>query len=120
VAALSLVLVTGCAGRVDATSPRAVPTELHTREAYLDTPVITDDQGRSVEPRLTRREVEARLGRSRVVFRHAGRTCVLYPIIGTQRRDAFGSPVADEWELCFDASGRLAEKTRVRHQEVPE
>ncbi|HSL63745.1 MAG TPA: hypothetical protein VK874_03725 [Gaiellaceae bacterium] len=115
VAALPLVVLTGCAGRVDATSPGATPTELQTREAYLDTPVVTDDQGRAVEPGSTRREVEGRLGHSRVVYRHAGRTCLLYPIIGTQRRDEFGSPVADEWELCFDASGRLAAKALIRN-----
>ena len=122
VTGLSLLLValaSGCAGQVDATSSDTIPNELHTREAYLDTPVVTDDQARAVAPRSTRAEAEARLGRSHVGYRRGGRACTLYPIIGTQRRDAFGSPFADEWELCFDAAGRLAAKTRIRNADPP-
>ena len=112
-AGASLALVTACAG----THPAAesVPTELDTRDAYLDTPVITSVGADRVVLGTPRRAVARSLGVSHVGYRRAGRECTLYPIIGTQRRDRVGSPVADEWEFCFDASGRLAVKTLVRN-----
>jgi hypothetical protein len=113
----ALALCSGCASRVDATSTDTIPSEGHTREAYLDTPVVTDARVRAVPAGATRREVTARLGRAHVVYPRDGLTCVLYPILGTQRRDRFGSPFADEWELCFDEAGGLAARTRVRNEE---
>jgi hypothetical protein len=114
----SLVLLAGCGGQIGAAN-EPVPNELHTREAYLDTPLITDDSANAIPLRTTRAAVAGRIGRSHVGYRRAGRECRLYPIAGTQRRDAFGSPLADEWEFCFDAAGRLAVKTRIRNPRRP-
>ena len=112
-AGASLALVTACAGAPSAAE--SMPSELDTRDAYLDTPVITRAGADRVSLGTLRRAVASSLGVSHVRYRRAGRECTLYPILGSQRRDRFGSPVADEWEFCFDAFGRLAAKTLVRN-----
>ena len=107
-----VVLLTGC-GVPSRDALRTKPDESLTREAYLDTPVIVDDQGREIELRTTRDEVVRLLGRSRIAYPRLGLSCVLYPISGTERRDEFGSPAADEWEFCFDESDRVRTRLRV-------
>jgi hypothetical protein len=67
----------------------------------------------------TRAEVTETLGApSSFTYRRGRRArdgdCVVYPIAGTQRRDAFGGIEADEWELCFGPAGRLTSKRRIR------
>lgn len=89
------------------------PDEGLTREAYLDTPLIDDSQGRAIERRTPRGALFQRLGRSRVVYPRGELMCVLYPIRGTERRDDFGSPMADEWEFCFDDSDQLLTRRRI-------
>lgn len=106
------MLLAGC-GVPSRDALRTKPDEMLTREAYLDTPVIADDQGRGIALRMTRDEVFRRLGPSRVAYPRLSLSCVLYPISGTERRDDFGSPAADEWEFCFDDSDRVRTRLRV-------
>ena len=84
-----------------------------TREAYLDTPLIDDGQARAIERSTSRAEVFERLGRSHVGYPRGASTCFLYPIRGTERRDAYGSPAADEWEFCFGAADQLVVRRRI-------
>ncbi len=106
------VLLTAC-GVPNRDVLQTKPDEGLTREAYLDTPLIDDSQGRAIERRTSRSALFEGLGRSRVVYPRGGLECVLYPVRGTERRDDFGSPVADEWEFCFDDSDSVASATRV-------
>lgn len=92
---------------------RTKPDETLTREAYLDTPVIAEEQGREIALRTPREEVFRRLGASRIAYPRLGLGCVLYPISGTERRDEFGSPAADEWEFCFDDSDRVRTRLHI-------
>jgi hypothetical protein len=92
---------------------REEPDERLTREAYLDTPLIEDARAREIERGASRAEVFERLGRSRVGYPRGLSTCFLYPIRGTERRDAFGSPAADEWEFCFGAADELVVRRRI-------
>lgn len=92
---------------------RTKPDEGLTREAYLDTPLIEDDQGRAIELGTTRGALFKALGQSQVVYPRGRLTCVLYPIRGTERRDDFGSPMADEWEFCFDDSDHVRKRRRI-------
>jgi hypothetical protein len=91
-----------------------MPTEAETRDAYFNTPVITDDSGRAVKLGI-RRAALFRLfeGRAAIAYRRGARECVVYPIIGTQRWDSHGVPVAAEWEFCFDRGNRLVAKRRL-------
>lgn len=107
-------LVSGCG---TSATRSARPTEVETREAYLGTPVIVDEQGRKVPLGTTRKAVERKLGSAAITYLRrvegAYRGCIIYPINGTQVWDRYGSPEADEWEFCFDR-GRVMTKRRIR------
>jgi hypothetical protein len=116
-----LIIAAGCAGSPTAPADRSAgkgrPTEAETREAYLDTALVTAEEGRLVVLGAARAEVVDVLGAPSAFTYRRGRAapyvdCVVYPIAGTQRRDVFGGIEADEWEFCF-ASGRLTSKRRI-------
>jgi hypothetical protein len=113
--AVSAVL-SGCGGAErNPLPPRRAPSEGETRDAYFNTPVIY--AGMAL-PGLgsTRRALFARLGVATISYRPAGAPsleCVIYPIGDTERWDRFGSPEADEWQLCLDRRGRLVTKRRL-------
>lgn len=95
----------------------APPDEGTTRAAYLDTPMITPAMVAAVPPGISKRALFRRFGRSFLAYRHLSvpsETCVSYPILGSQRWDSFGTPLADEWEFCFGRAGRLREAARIR------
>ena len=109
-----MLLVLVLAGCATASVPKRMPTEAETRDAYFNTPVITDDSGRAVKPGITRAGLSHLFeGRAAIRYRRGARQCVVYPIIGTQRWDAHGVPVAAEWEFCFDRENRLVAKRRL-------
>jgi hypothetical protein len=112
-----VVSLTGCAAAREGEPPvpKRQPTEAETRDAYFNTPVITDDSGRAVKLGGTRAGLFRLFeGRAAVAYRRARLACVVYPILGTQRWDAHGVPVAAEWEFCFDDGNRLVAKRRLR------
>lgn len=109
-----MLLVLVLAGCATASVPKRMPTEAETRDAYFNTPVITDDSGRAVKLGITRAGLFRLFeGRATIAYRRGARECVVYPIIGTQRWDAHGVPVAAEWEFCFDGENRLVAKRRL-------
>jgi len=109
-----VLLVLVLAGCATASVPKRMPTEAETRDAYFNTPVITDDSGRAVKLGITRAGLFRLFeGRAAIAYRRGARECVVYPIIGTQRWDAHGVPVAAEWEFCFDGDNRLVAKRRL-------
>jgi hypothetical protein len=109
-----VLLVLVLAGCASASVPKRMPTEAETRDAYFNTPVITDDSGGAVKLGITRAALFRLFeGRAAIAYRRRSRECVVYPIIGTQRWDSHGVPVAAEWEFCFDGDNRLATKRRL-------
>lgn len=112
-AAAAVLAAAGCGGTTSGyTHHRGVPTEIEARDAYFNTPLVSDDAVREMKLGTTYAAV-VRLfqGASAVQYTRAGRRCVIYPIIGTEAWDRFGSPIASEWELCFSRD-RLAGKRR--------
>lgn len=118
-----LPLATGCAAETttaaDRSDGRGRPTEAETREAYLNTPLVSAAKARSITVGTSRAEATEALGApSSFTYRRGRRSpyveCAVYPIAGTQVRDAFGGIEADEWELCFGTAGRLTSKRRIR------
>jgi hypothetical protein len=114
--AAAALCASGCGADL-APTRAARPTEVETREAYLGTPVIVDEQGRRIAIGTTRSEIRDALGFAAVTYlrrvRGVYRQCEIYPINGTQRWDRYGSPVADEWEFCFDRGNRLLARRRL-------
>jgi uncharacterized protein YceK len=110
---LSLALVALLAGCGSA-ARAAKPTEAETRDAYFNTPVITDDSGGAVKLGITRSALFRLFeGRAAIAYRRGARECVVYPILGTQRWDAHDVPVAAEWEFCFGDDDKLVAKRRL-------
>jgi hypothetical protein len=109
--ALALVTLLGGCG----SAPRAAkPNEAETRDAYFNTPVITDDSGRAVRLGITRAALFRLFeGRAAIAYSRGARECVVYPILGTQRWDSHGVPVAAEWEFCFRGDNSLVAKRRL-------
>ena len=108
---LLLLVLAGCS---TASERKGMPTEEETRDAYFNTPVITDDSGRAVKLGITRAAVFRLFeGRAAIAYRRGARRCVVYPIIGTQRWDSHGVPVAAEWEFCFGRGDKLVDKRRL-------
>ena len=109
--------LSGC-GTAVATHRAAKPTEVETREAYLGTPVIVDEQGAGIPIGANRPWIRRKLGYAAITYRRSidgvFHDCLVYPINGTQRWDRYGSPVADEWEFCFDRRDRLLTRRRIR------
>jgi hypothetical protein len=112
---LALVLLTSACGEAGSTRyPHhpGLPTEGEARDAYFNTPLIVDDQGRALQRGMSDHAIFAQFeGRPAISYRSGRLTCFIYPIADTERWDRYGSPVASEWDLCFRA-GKLIEKHR--------
>lgn len=112
--ALALVAAAaGCAGTPSIRNHHpGAPTEGEARDAYFNTPLIIDAAVRELPLGTTKRSIYKRFERPAIRYERDGLLCVIYPIEQTERWDAFGSPVASEWELCF-AHSRLVSKHRL-------
>jgi hypothetical protein len=111
-----VMLLAGCAAAREGMPPvpDRRPTEAETRDAYFNTPVITDDSGAAVKAGITKPGLFRLFGgRAAIDYERRGLDCVIYPIIGTQVWDDKGVPVAAEWEFCFEPGGALAAKRRL-------
>lgn len=96
------------------------PSEVETREAYFQTPVIVSDSAKKIRRGMSRHRVAMILeGGASVEYGRGSDHCVVYPINGTQRWDAHGSPEADEWEFCFGRNGKLRTKQRLNLRKEP-
>ncbi len=115
--AAASAVVAGCGGgTLPPKPPDRRPTEIETRDAYFNTPLILDGQVEGVELGITRATLFAHFGVATISYRPARSPrdlCVIYPISGTQVWDARGSPEAAEWEFCFNPGGRLVTKRRL-------
>jgi hypothetical protein len=105
---VSAVMV-GCSER---NAAEGRPTEPQAREAYFDTPLIRGEVARRIPLGITRRELIRELTRAAAieVVDGNGLRCGVYPLSGTEGRDAYGSPVAAEVWFCFAENGRLQRK----------
>ena len=112
VAGLVLLLASGSVGCSDLTRREGRPSEPEAREAYFDTPLIQSSVARRVPLGITARELTKELTRPAAieVVDGTGSRCRVYPLSGTEGRDAYGSPVAAEVWFCFGPDDRLRRK----------
>jgi hypothetical protein len=88
------------------------PTEGEARDAYFNTPLVIDAVVRELPLGTPQRAIYRRFEVPAIRYERNGRLCGIYPIEKTERWDAFGSPEASEWELCFSRA-RLVSKRRL-------